>query len=94
MNGPPQALADASRDPTLRGSPLVVYVWLIYNHLDQTELRPLKIEGAATVLRMKPDTVSRALRLLVDGGYLHREYKPRDGYWYRIRWARPAGKAA
>ena len=82
------AMVSASTDQRLRGAPLGVYVWLVCQMLDLQEYRPLKIDGVAYGLKVKRDTVSRALRLLVDGGYLERRGQPQTGYEYRLRYTR------
>lgn len=84
------ALVEASTDPRLRGAPLGVYVWLICHRLDFTHYKPLKIDGLAVSLQVKRDTASRALRLLVDGGYLDRRGVAQSGYEYRLWWTRTA----
>lgn len=63
------AIDDLVRDPDLSGAPTRVYLYLI-RYLDAIEYRPLKQWAVAQQLKMKRDTISRALSLLVDGGYL------------------------
>lgn len=84
------ALVTASQDEALRGSPLNVYVWLICHRLDNESYRTVKIEGLAATLKMKPDTVSRAMRLLHERGYLARRYVQREGYAWRLHLTRAA----
>lgn len=79
----PPALRDASADADLRGAPLAVYCWLVTNHLDTVEWRPVKVSGLAIAMKVERNTVTRALRLLTLRGYLARQYRERDGYWYR-----------
>lgn len=79
----PPALRDAATDPALSGTPLRVYLWLLTNHLDTVELRPVKVSGLAIAMKVERNTVTRALRLLTLRGYLARQYRERDGYWYR-----------
>ena len=66
------ALRDAANDTALRGAPLTVYVWLITNHLDMLELRPVKVTGLALAMKVRRHTVTRALRMLCLRGYLER----------------------
>lgn len=88
------ALFAASKDRALKGSPITVYVWLIHNLLDVETFKPIKIDGLAAALEMKPETTSRSVRALVDGGYIERRYVKRAGYSYRLRWARDTPKVA
>ncbi|RTL04198.1 MAG: hypothetical protein EKK62_16790 [Acidimicrobiia bacterium] len=84
------AMVSASTDQRLRGAPLGVYVWLVCHRLDLQEYRALKIDGLAVSLRVKRHTASRALHLLVDGGYIERRGVPQTGYEYRLRYTRAA----
>ena len=77
------ALRDAANDADLRGAPLAVYVWLVTNHLDHQEARPVKISGLSFAMRLRRNAVTRALRLLCLRGYLERRYIAREGYVYR-----------
>lgn len=77
------ALRDATNDEALRGAPLAVYTWLITNHLDSQEPRAVKISGLSSAMKLRRNTVSRALRLLCLRGYLERRYVARAGYVYR-----------
>jgi DNA-binding MarR family transcriptional regulator len=76
------ALRDAANDDALRGAPLTVYVWLITNHLDTQEPRPVKVSGLARTMRVRRQTVTRALRVLCLRGYLERRNTAR-GPLYR-----------
>lgn len=78
------ALGDASRDRKLKGSPHTVYLWLACNLLDVEEYRAVKLSGLAQAIGMDEDTASRAVRRLVDRGYLDRRYVAREGYAYRL----------
>lgn len=60
---------DAVQDAALRGAPLAVYDWLLYQ-LDRHCFTEIKISGTASALHMKRRTVRVALRLLRDRGYL------------------------
>ena len=84
------ALVTASTDQRLRGAPIGVYLWLVCHHLDFEAYRALKIDGLATSLRVKRHTASRALRVLVEGGYVERRGRQATGYEYRLRWTRAA----
>lgn len=88
------ALVSASTDDQLRGAPLDVYLWLCCHRLDFIEYRPVKIGGLATSRRLKSDTASRALRILVERGYIERRYLQREGYTYRLRLTRADSAAA
>ena len=78
------ALTDAAKDDALRGTPITVYLTLVTTYLDPVEFRPLKLTGLAFTLRMRRNTVSKALQLLTTRGYLVRRYVARDGYEYRF----------
>lgn len=88
------AMVAASDDDRLRGAPLDVYVWLCCHRLDFVEFRGVKVAALAITRRIKPDTASRALRLLVEYGYLERRYEHRAGYEYRLRLTRATAAAA
>ena len=77
------ALHEATNDQALRGATFNVYVWLLMNHLDPVEYRPVKINGLAFTLKMKRHTVIKALRTLVVRGYLERKSTDGEGYAYR-----------
>lgn len=78
------AMGDASRDRALKGTPHTVYLWLAYNLLDFVEERAIKISGVATAIGIDDDTASKAVRVLVDHGYLVRS----DGHRYRLALSR------
>ena len=78
---------DASNDPALRGSPLAVYDFLIYE-LEVYEWRQVKITGIALALRRKRSTIIRALRLLSSCGYLERGKGNGNRHLYRLRQTR------
>jgi Mn-dependent DtxR family transcriptional regulator len=61
-----------------------VYLWLAYNLLDCVEDRPVKLSGLATALGVDEDTAGRAMRLLVDRGYIARQHRGSAGYVYRL----------
>lgn len=82
------AMVSASTDQRLRGAPIGVYLWLVCHMLDFEDFRALKIDGLAMSLRVKRHTASRALRLLVDGGYVERRGQQATGYEYRLRWTK------
>jgi predicted DNA-binding transcriptional regulator len=84
------ALAEASRDRALKGTPHTVYLWLTCNLLDVEEYRAVKLVGLATAIGLDEDTASRALRVLVDRGYLAREHRGTVGYVYRLYLSRRA----
>jgi predicted transcriptional regulator len=88
------ALVSASNDPTLRGAPLEVYVWLLCNHLDVEEYRAVKIYGIARVMKLHRATASKALRRLVLRGYIERRHTGPGGYVYRLRLHRPSSAQA
>lgn len=77
------ALRDAVNDDALRGAPLTVYVWLITNHLDPHEARPVKVTGLALAMRVRRQTITRALRVLCLRGYLERR-NTANGAVYRV----------
>lgn len=79
------ALATAAEDRTLKGMPFCVYGWLLCHRLDFEDYCSLKIDGLAQTLQMAPRTASRAVRLLVEGGYIERRLVPGKGYGYRLR---------
>lgn len=70
------AHSEAANDAALRGAPLVLYDWLIYQ-LEPHGFRPVKVSGVALALRWKRHKVIGALRLLCARGYL--ESRPLAG---------------
>lgn len=74
---------DAAQDIALRGAPLAVYDWLIYQ-LEPHRFKVLKIAGAALSLRMKRHTVIRALRVLCARGYLELSRVEHGKHSYRL----------
>lgn len=78
------ALSAAADDTRLRWAPLAVYVWLLCHHLDLQTYRPVKLSGIAIACRLKRHTASRALRVLVERGYIERRGQAATGYEYRL----------
>lgn len=64
-----QALLDLPKDPALTGMPTRVFLHLM-DKLDFEEARPVKNWAVATTLHAKPQTIGRALKLLVEKGFL------------------------
>ena len=81
-SGIPLSLSEASVDEALKGAPLHVYVWL-WRKLEPHGYRSVSIGEAARTLKMKRGTVGRAIRILLQGGYLA-EGK-RDGSYRTFR---------
>jgi hypothetical protein len=79
----PPALLDAGEDPELRGAPLAVLVWL-WGQLEPHGYRAVKAEAVALTLRMKRDTVDRALRILTMHGYLEQGQKVGQCRTFRV----------
>lgn len=77
------ALRDAANDPALRGATLRVYVWLVTNHLDTQEPRAVKVSGLSVAMKVRRNTVTKALRVLCLRGYLERR-NTADGSLYRV----------
>lgn len=63
------ALRDAATDPTLRGAPREVLL-LLHAGLDLVDYRPVKAWVLASAIGCRPQTAARALRRLVEEGYL------------------------
>jgi len=78
------ALVSASTDARLRGAPMGVYVWLLCHRLDVATFRTCKVDALVYALKVRRSTASRALRALVDCGYLERRGHPATGYEYRL----------
>jgi predicted transcriptional regulator len=72
------ALAEASTDERLKGAPLQVLVYL-HRVLDPGEWRPLKLEPLADILKMEKATVGRAMKRLVECGYVREGHRARPG---------------
>lgn len=65
----PYALDEVPLDPELDGTPTKVYLYLI-RRLDRAEYRPVKAWALAVALQIRPQTAGKALRVLVEKGYL------------------------
>lgn len=94
MSYPFPAMGEASRDVALHGSAHTVYLWLACNLLNPGDWRGIKISGVAKAARISKPTASRAVRLLVDRGYLKRRYVARGGYEYLLLLNREQREAA
>jgi DNA-binding MarR family transcriptional regulator len=83
------ALLDAADDPLLvqKGSVAALYLYLL-KRLDFVQYRRQWGSRIAEELHVKPKTVSQALRLLIEGGYVERGPKVMDVYTYRLVFAR------
>ena len=67
------ALEAAKDDQALRGSPIIVYLHLLYE-LDPVQWREVKHLALAARLEMHENTVSQALHLLTTRGWLERQH--------------------
>lgn len=63
------AIDDLLVDRELRGAPTLVYLYLA-RHLDPVAFRPVKKWGIAEFLKIRKQTVGRAIRLLVAKGWI------------------------
>jgi predicted transcriptional regulator len=72
------ALADAGRDRRLKGAPHQLLI-VLHTVLDPGEWRPLKLEPLAAELDMEKATVGRAMRRLIDCGYIREGRRVRPG---------------
>jgi predicted transcriptional regulator len=72
------ALAEAGKDERLRGAPLQLLVHL-HTVLDPGEYRPLKLWPIASVLKMEKATVGRAMKRLLQCGYVREGHRQRPG---------------
>jgi hypothetical protein len=87
------ALRDLVKDAELTGSPTRVYLFLM-EELDPVDYRPVKAWAVAQHLGMKEHTVGRALKLLVERGYLSKRWEGEGkavAIWYRIVHVRGSG---
>lgn len=66
------ALEAAKDDQALRGSPIIVYLHLLYE-LDPVQWREVKHLALAARLGMHENTVSQALNILTKRGWLERQ---------------------
>lgn len=79
------ALRDAAGDLAVRGTPLTVYLHLLYE-LDPVAFRPVKQLALCRRLQLSERAVRQALNVLVAQRYLERERtRPRG---YRLVYAR------
>lgn len=67
----PSPLVRAAQDAHVRGSTLAVYV-LLFEYLSAFEPRPAKLLPLSRSLGIKKPAVSKAIRVLLDRGYLSR----------------------
>lgn len=84
------AMVTAATDPRLRGAPMGVYVWLVCHRLDVTAFRTCKVDALVHALQIRRSTAGRAMRALVDAGYIERRGQPATGYEYRLILTRPS----
>jgi len=84
----PPALIAALRDRRLKRRDLIVYS-LALEILAFHEPRHLKLHAAERSLRMDPGDISRALRRLVECGYLGRGASDGPRGTYLLRWTPP-----
>ncbi len=89
------ALLDAGDDPLLvqKGSVAVLYLHLV-GRLDFVEFRRLRASRVSTDLRMRPETIGAALKVLREAGYIERGERVMDVFTYRLVYARKAGEDA
>ena len=78
----PASLLEAVDDPSLKGAPLAVLMWL-WKRLEPYGYRAVKISETAEKMQIERGTVGKALGILLDGGYLS-EGK-RDGPYRTFR---------
>lgn len=85
------ALIDAGSDPRFvaKGSVAVVYLHLVAR-LDFMEFRRVRASRLSVDLRMRPETIGGALRILREGGYIERGERVMDAFTYRLVYARKA----
>lgn len=82
------AIAQAERDPALRGMPIVAYHNLL-DVLDVHEFRPVKQLWLVSQMRCSEKTVERAMAKLVQAGYLERgPVRPTEVRTYRLVFSR------
>jgi DNA-binding MarR family transcriptional regulator len=72
------ALNEASTDTKLRGAPIQLLVYL-HGKLDPGEYRPLKLWPIARDLGMEKATVGRAMKRLIECGYIREGHRQRPG---------------
>ena len=72
------ALLEASTDDQLKGAPKEVFLYL-HGRLSYGEYRPLKPWVAARELKMKENTVGRAMKRLVERGYIRQGRREKPG---------------
>jgi predicted DNA-binding transcriptional regulator len=83
------ALRDAKDDEALRGTPLTVYLVLLYDFLDPVEFRPVKQAALASQLKLSERAVRDAVKTLCDRGYLARgDDKPGESRMFRLVYKR------
>lgn len=77
-----QALDDRTLPPVAR-----LAMWYLHRVLDFHEFRERKAESLASMMGIEPQTAGRALRVLVESGYLEQSVKRRPRA-YRLPWSR------
>ena len=85
-----QALDDGGMSPVTR---LVMWV-LARSYLDFVEFREVKTTSLASAMGIEDQTAGRALRTLVDRGYLEERRTSRRARAFRMPWSRRATTAA
>jgi len=86
VGGVPVVVRQALDDATLQPAAKAV-MWYLHQRLDFYEYREQKAESVACAVSVTPQHAGRALRLLVERGYLdeHGRRRPRA---YRLPWSR------
>lgn len=82
----PEVLVRAKADLRVRGAALAVLLWCL-EHLSESEWRRVKALAVARSCRLKDWTAARALRRLVNAGYIERRRSRirRRPHEYRLR---------
>lgn len=84
-----QALDDVQLPPVAR-----LMMWHLAKRLDLFEYREVKNASIAAEMRIEDQTAGRALRVLVDRGYLDERRGHRRARAFRMPWSRRAILAA
>lgn len=82
------AFVQALQDRDLRGHPRDVYIWC-HEHLDTQDFRPVKHSVIESALQINSVSAGRAVRRLLDRGYLQRGDRAGRLWTYRLRYSRP-----
>jgi hypothetical protein len=90
----PRVVEQAMEDAALRPIDRLAMWYLSRHYLDLVEFREVKTTSLASAMGIEDQTAGRALRALIERGYLDEQRKSRRARAFRLPWCRRASPAA